>query len=136
MTGHAIHNAFRDAVLVAAAGDGGSLAAILRSDAPVGAGEREMLALLAEGAFRRKAGKRSQHSPAVRRWAAVFYIERIEAGESSDSILADLREIFGVERSTLLGWVEEIREHETNFPDYAGRYREDIKRTCASGGPV
>lgn len=123
-----VDTAFRDAVFAAVAGRGERLALILRSAAPLGSSERELLAMWAEG-WRRSPGKRSRFTPSTQRWVAVFYVERIEAGEASDSILADLRDIFSVERSTVLGWVKEIRDFEEHFPEYAERYRDDVKRT-------
>lgn len=125
---------FRDAVLAAATGwkRGDDLAEMLRSDRPLGEGERELLAMLVEGSLNRKRGKRSEYSAALRNWIALFYIERLEACEKSDSIAADLKDLFGVERGNLLGWVREITAFEDNHPEYAERYREDIKRTGAS----
>ncbi|MCV0384042.1 MAG: hypothetical protein K5799_11400 [Erythrobacter sp.] len=126
--------AFRDAVFAAAKGvkHGGALANMLRSNQAFNSDMRELLALLVEGSLKRIPGKRAKHPKQMQNWIAVFYLERVEAGEKSDSVLADLKDLFEVERSTVLGWVAEIHAFEEAYPVYAERRRKDIKSTCAT----
>ena len=60
---------------------------------------------------------------------AVDYIERLEAGEASDAVLADMTQRHGIKRSTILGWVAEIRKVEQQSPYTRDQIRADIKRS-------
>lgn len=120
---------FANAVRMAANGTGDALAKILKSDAPIGRAEREMLADLVRGGFKPLPGKRPSMPFSEQRRIAVDYIERLEAGEASDAILADMTQRHGIKRSTILGWVAEIRKVEQQSPYTRDQIRADIKRS-------
>lgn len=104
---------FSDAVYAAAQGrQPDELAALLRSDLPLGAGEREMLAQLVEGALQRPANRPrgKSHKADIQVAAGVEYLTRTENGEKAASVEAELCERYAVKRGTLLSWVAELRK--------------------------
>lgn len=103
---------FGKLVHAAAAGNGAGLAAWLRSERPLGEGERHMLAGFFEGKFKRRQGKPSSPKLSHSKWrqVAVEYLERTATDEKAEAVIANLEERFGVGRSTILEHVAKVRK--------------------------
>ena len=92
---------------------GQSLAAILRSDAPLTAADRETLALLVTDELLEEKKRGRPPVPKVKeieqRRAVAEYVERTDAGDSAESVANDIYTRLKVRRSTFFQWVDEIR---------------------------
>lgn len=90
------------------------LAALLRSDEPLRAGERELLACLVEGEMRRAANRPSHKSKPLDQRMSIGgeYLDRTLNGEVAASVEAELCERHKVKRGLLLKWVNEARQSE------------------------
>lgn len=96
---------FAAAVMQAAMGDGATLAAILRSDRPLGVSERALLAELVEGELSRPHGRQPLgpgHPKVVS--AVAEYRAAIKAGEMKKNAAADVAARAGVSLSTIRQW--------------------------------
>lgn len=93
---------FRDAVYAARDGQPGALVEWLRSDTPLGVGERDLLAALVAGALNRRAGAPGggKVKPAVMRAACVEYLQRRENGEAAKKSKGEICERLGIGTST------------------------------------
>jgi hypothetical protein len=82
----------------------------------LGMGEREMLAELVGGEIRKPRGRPAGGSVGfpVQRAAAVEYLDRTEAGEHAESVASEIcaRLHINKDRTTLLGWVAEMKDLE------------------------
>lgn len=127
---------WREAAYAAAAGRPDALETLLRSDMPLAEGERALLADLIAGGLRPPAGKRPSVPYDRQRALAAEYLDRTEAGEKAAAVAAALlarckRDGCKVERTTLLGWVREMRDIEVQMQDDSSRiaaFRSDARR--------
>mgnify|MGYP001122677962 CR=1 FL=1 len=117
--GNAVHRAVADPNDFAKPGDASTLIEWLRSEAPMGKGERELLAdLLAELAARkpkRSANGRPKGSKlrATEQWRMVVaYRELVANGEAPKNALVDTAKAYGVSTRTLQSAMKEIAETE------------------------
>lgn len=92
---------------------GQSLAAILRSDEPLSAKDREDLALLVTDELLPERKRGRPPIPKVKeieqRRAVVEYVERTDGGDPAESVANDIYTRLKVRRSTFFQWVDEIR---------------------------
>lgn len=96
---------FAAAVMQAAMGDPAELAGLLRSDRPLGAGERELLAELVAGELSRPHGRQPLgpgHPKVVS--AVAEYRAALKAGEMEKNAATDVAARAGVSLSTIRQW--------------------------------
>ena len=106
---------WRRAIYGAVAGNRERLADLLRSDEPMNADDRDLLADYVMG-IAAPPGKRSTVASVDQRRAAIKYVVLTDGvAGASESILAELVKRTGKDRSTVLGWVEEQRDLEARM---------------------
>lgn len=85
----------------------------------LGMGERELLSQLVGGEIRKRKGSPAGGSVGFsgQRAAATEYLNRTDAGEQAESVASEIcaRSHINKDRTTLLGWVAEMRELENNM---------------------
>lgn len=91
--------------------EGSELAELLRSDAPLGAGERELLAQLVTGDLRRPT-KKQRPSWEIRQNIVNFYISRLINRGDEESAAIETAEQFKVSKSKVRAYRKEIRDRE------------------------
>jgi hypothetical protein len=88
----------------------------LRSDAPIGRGERELLADYVSGEFNRARGRPSKSkipTDDIRRSVAE-YLNRTEAGEKGEAVTAEIIDRLGISRSKFHEHIEEWKRVEAS----------------------
>jgi len=116
---------FSRAVSRTAGGDAAELVEMLRSDAPLGREEREVLALLIDELASRppmkeKPGRPSGSEKVHRRdqWKAVAeYRQSMDRGILGKNAALDVAREYGVTKNTLLSWNTEIKSAEQRMKD-------------------
>lgn len=98
------------------AGEGAKLAEYLRSDAPIGAEERELLAELVTGEWRNKKGRPERVGPGHKYATAVVaeYRRRVEeyGPKREEAAAQDTAKSFDTTTRTVRRYVQEARERE------------------------
>lgn len=105
--------AFAHAVRTAANGNDEPLDELLRSGAPIGSDERELLTDLELGSLRPVMGRGAALTRRQQRYHAARYI----AGGSHKGIMADVTTDTGMDKGTVLGWVRTLRDGLDVAPD-------------------
>lgn len=87
------------------------LAEYLRSDAPLGPGERDMLAdfIAGEFALSSRRGAQAKVSPSGQRAAVAEFVQRTDNGEPAEAVANEIYNQLDVRRSTFFQWISEIR---------------------------
>lgn len=106
---------FATAVRLASRGDGKELAKLLRSDMPLGAGERDLLASLVEGDLDKQVGRPTLGIGAPEIAAAVLYYRQQKELFGEESAATDTANLIGKSRSTIREWARLTREREAEI---------------------
>jgi hypothetical protein len=106
---------FADAVRRAAQGHPTPLAEWLRSDKPIGTGERDLLAMLIEGELARPAGRPSFGPGAPHIAAAVLFYRHRKEIFGEEAAAAEVAESINRSKSTIREWDRMTREREAEI---------------------
>lgn len=113
---HSFDVEFSNAIWAARDGKPGALTAWLQSDAPLGRGERDMLARYVSGELDRPVGNSRPKIPhPTMRDAAREYLHRVNAGEKGMHVERDICERIGIGRSKLLQAVKETKNRDARL---------------------